>query len=89
MTTEEIEVKLVTHIQDNLLSDDQDVTINETTPLLKLGVLDSLKTAVLLNYIRSELKVMVPAERLTAHNFTDVRNIAAMVSDLSDPASDG
>ncbi|WP_322767896.1 acyl carrier protein [Frankia sp. Cr1] len=83
MTDHEVTEKLVAFIQENLLPDDQDdIMVDETTPLLDLGVLDSLKTAILLNFIRRELKVEVPPQALSARNFIDVRNITNMITSL-------
>jgi acyl carrier protein len=76
--------RLVTFIQ-GLVTDDQSIEINEQTPLLEAGVLDSLKTAMLLNFIHSELHATVPIEKLSTQNFKDVRSIAAIV-EVEQPA---
>lgn len=70
--------RLVIFIQ-GLVTDDQSIEINEQTPLLDAGVLDSLKTAMLLNFIHSELHATVPIEKLSTQNFRDVRSIAAVI----------
>lgn len=56
--------------------------IDETSPLLEMGVLDSLKTAMLLNFIREELRVRVPPMMMEFANFKDIASIAAMVRQL-------
>ncbi|MBV9820609.1 MAG: acyl carrier protein [Actinobacteria bacterium] len=56
--------------------------IDETSPLLEMGVLDSLKTAMLLNFIREQLGVRVPPMRMEFANFKDIASIAAMVRQL-------
>ena len=79
--------KLVTFIQ-GLVTDDQGIVINEQTPLLEAGVLDSLKTAMLLNFIHGELHGTVPIEKMSTQNFKDVRSIAAVI-EVAQPASSG
>ncbi|GAA1003107.1 hypothetical protein Aple_002620 [Acrocarpospora pleiomorpha] len=90
MTTErnadEIAYRLVAFIQKNLVPDDVDMEVDETTPLLLSGLLDSLRTARLLNFIRREIGVPIPAARLDAENFTDVATIVALIKEL-EPAS--
>lgn len=74
--------RLVDFIQENLVLDGDDIKVDETTPLLVSGLLDSLRTARLLNFIRRELGVPIPAAKLDPENFRDVVTIVAMVSEL-------
>ncbi|MEV4805674.1 phosphopantetheine-binding protein [Nonomuraea sp. NPDC049421] len=80
--TENLTEKLIAFIQDNLVQDGDDLTIDATTPLLASGLLDSLRTARLLNHLRKDLGVPVPAAKLDPENFRDVATIAAMVTEL-------
>jgi Phosphopantetheine attachment site. len=75
--------RLVTFIRENLLSADEPVELDERTPLLEAGILDSLKTAILLSYIRDELGVYVSPALIDAKNFANVESLAAMVDGLS------
>jgi len=61
--------------------------IDETSPLLEMGILDSLKTAMLLNFIREELGVRVPPMMMEFANFKDISSIAAMVRQLLSAAA--
>jgi clorobiocin biosynthesis protein CloN5 len=74
--------KITAFIQENCLGD-LDLVIDADTPLLELGVLDSLKTAMLLNYIRDALSTPIPPERLSARHFRSPRDIAALVEDVA------
>jgi acyl carrier protein len=80
MAPPELRDRLVDFIQ-SILPADQDVRIDERTPLLELGILDSLKTAILLNFIHNELQVTVPPAKLTADNFKDVASIAQAIEE--------
>ncbi|MEV0614694.1 phosphopantetheine-binding protein [Nonomuraea sp. NPDC050404] len=79
--------RLIAFIQENLVPDDLDLEVDETTPLLLSGLLDSLRTARLLNFIRKELGVPVPAARLDPENFRDVATIVAMLEELESARS--
>ncbi|MEW9551923.1 acyl carrier protein [Nonomuraea sp. NPDC050783] len=74
--------RLIAFIQDNLVQDGDDIEIDETTPLLVSGLLDSLRTARLLNFLRRDLGVAIPAAKLDPGNFRDVAAIVAMVEEL-------
>ncbi|UBU08657.1 acyl carrier protein [Nonomuraea gerenzanensis] len=74
--------RLVDFIQDDLVQDGDDIKVDETTPLLVSGLLDSLRTAKLLNFLRKDLGVAIPAAKLDPDNFRDVSAIVAMVSEL-------
>ncbi|MEV5560738.1 phosphopantetheine-binding protein [Nonomuraea wenchangensis] len=88
MTADEIGHRLVAFIQESLVPDDVELEVDETTPLLVSGLLDSLRTARLLNFIRRELGVPVPAAKLDPDNFKDVATIVALIREL-EPAKIG
>jgi clorobiocin biosynthesis protein CloN5 len=80
---DEIVNRLVTFIEETLRPSEMEEHIQPDTPLLDLGILDSLKTAILLNFIRDELGVAVPPTEMIGKNFKDPATIAAMVNDLA------
>jgi acyl carrier protein len=81
MPEDEVTVKVLTFVRDNFQPDDLP-PIDETTPLLD-SILDSLKTAMLLNYLRDGLGTPVPPAQIDSRNFRDVRSISAMVRGLT------
>ncbi|GAA3613923.1 hypothetical protein GCM10022419_118870 [Nonomuraea rosea] len=78
----EITQNLIDFIQKNLVQDGDDITVDETTPLLVSGLLDSLRTARLLTFLRKDVGVAIPAAKLDPENFRDVVTIVAMVREL-------
>ncbi|MEV4636646.1 acyl carrier protein [Actinoplanes sp. NPDC049548] len=74
--------KLIEYTRTELLqgADGDDLTVD--TPLLEWGVLDSLKTARLVTYIRQEFGVRVPPREMTGGNFRSLASIAALVESL-------
>jgi len=79
MVEQDIKAQLITFIRDRILAGDPGRELDEATPLLEWGVLNSLSIALLLNFIRDDLRVVVPLEKVNAQNFRDVRCIAALV----------
>ncbi|MDA0636079.1 phosphopantetheine-binding protein [Nonomuraea sp. MCN248] len=78
----ELTRRLVDFVQENLVPEGDDLKVDETTPLLVSGLLDSLRTARLLNFLRKDVGVPVPAAKLDPDNFRDVATIAALVREL-------
>ncbi|YCK35324.1 acyl carrier protein [Actinomadura sp. ATCC 39365] len=80
--SDDITRRLVDFIQDNLVLDGDDVKVDETTPLLVSGLLDSLRTARLVNFLRKDVGVRITAAMLDPENFRDVATIVTMVREL-------
>ncbi|MPZ81291.1 MAG: hypothetical protein GEV28_13175 [Actinophytocola sp.] len=89
MFQDDVTFRLLKFIQENLRPDDMTDDITGTSRLFELGVLDSLRTARLLNFIRDELGATVPPLMIEYRNFQDVVGIAAMVQSLITEAEDG
>lgn len=58
--------------------------LDEHTPLLEFGVIDSITMVSVLSFIRERFGVEVRSEEITASNFRDVSCLASMVEDLAD-----
>jgi peptidyl carrier protein len=82
MTTASDAAALTAFIRDRLVPGELRDRFDETSPLLEWGVLDSVSTAILLGFIRRELRVTVPAAQIDPANFTDARSVAEMVRRL-------
>jgi acyl carrier protein len=74
--------RLVSFIREKILPDELKDNFDETTSLLELGVLDSLNTAILLNFIQDDIGTRVPVGKIAADNFRDVHTLTAMLCDL-------
>jgi len=83
LTETDIAKKVTEYIRDAFLDGDPKGELQDTTPLLEWGVLDSLKTARLLGFIRTEFGRNVPPLEINADNLRDVKAIAAMVARLA------
>lgn len=82
-TDQEYAPALLKFVGEEFLSEDERAELSDTTPLLESGVLDSLRIAVLLAFIRDELGVFVPMEKIDAGHFKDIRTIATMLDEAS------
>lgn len=81
MISDDYTSALIDFIRTEFLSGDERAALTATTPLVDSGVLDSLRVAVLLTYIRDGLGVQVPLAKMDSRNFADIRTIAAMLAE--------
>jgi flavin reductase (DIM6/NTAB) family NADH-FMN oxidoreductase RutF/acyl carrier protein len=79
MSRDEIAARLMAFIRERFLADDPKSELDETTPLLDWGIMNSMNTVTLLAYIRNEFEISVPPERMNGENFKDVRSITEMI----------
>ncbi|MFG2533157.1 acyl carrier protein [Streptomyces sp. NPDC048516] len=86
LAEDQAQAQLITYIREKFLAGDPNGELTEDTPLLEFGVLDSLKVAILLNFIRDEMATNIPMTQISGVNFKNVRRIAALVCSLSDKA---
>jgi acyl carrier protein len=83
MTEQEIKSALEKFIVEEFLQGEEEVPLTETTPLVDSGVLDSLRIAVLLTFIRDTLGMTVPLARIDANAFADISSIARTLIETS------
>jgi acyl carrier protein len=57
----------------------RDIGLNETTPLLEWGIINSLEMVKLLSFIREQFGVEVPTDKLVADSFTSISSIADLI----------
>ena|SRR5205823_1043647 len=82
METNAFENEIRTFIVQELL-DGKDAGLEESTPLLKWGVLDSLSLVSLLSFIEERFGIGVPPAEVNASNFENLTAIGALLSRLS------
>ncbi|WP_019811747.1 acyl carrier protein [Saccharomonospora halophila] len=81
MPADTIAARLTVFLRDTLCADAPSA-IDDRTPLLENGLLDSVRTARLLTFIRVEFGVTIPPEMIEFRHFRDARSITAMVRGL-------
>jgi acyl carrier protein len=73
--------QLKSYIAQNVL-DGEDIGLDETTPLLEWGVMNSLEIVRIIAFIDEHFHVEVPAERLDADSFSNLNAIANLILEL-------
>ncbi|OIJ88235.1 hypothetical protein [Streptomyces colonosanans] len=89
MALDEITPRITTFISESFLDGDPKGELTESTPLLEWEVLNSMNSALLLNFLREELRVDVPLSSINAANFRDIAAISNLVSGLMAVPAEG
>ncbi len=79
---QEIIAALKSFIVDRVL-DGQGEGIDEKTPLLELGIVDSLTTVALIGFVEQRFGVRIPDQAVGAVNFRNIEAIAALIRQLA------
>ncbi|HEX2909576.1 MAG TPA: acyl carrier protein [Chloroflexia bacterium] len=82
MERPEIIEKLKAFISQDIL-DGRDIGLDETTPLLEWGVINSLEIVKLLNFIQECFGIEVPISMVVADYFRDIEAITDLVQSLA------
>jgi acyl carrier protein len=75
------------YVEREFLGDSEVSELTPQTPLLEWGVLNSMNTAMLLAFIRSEYAVAVPPTHITGRHFHSLDTITALVVELAPGAA--
>ena len=89
MTLDEVTPRIKKFIAESFLEGDPKGELTETTPLLEWDVLNSMNSALLLNYLRDELRVDVPLASINAANFRTIAAISNLVCGLTALSTEG
>ncbi len=85
LTKDIILAKLTDYVRREFLhegTDDDGSELEPSTPLLQLGIMNSMNTGQLLAYVREEFGIAVPPTRITGKYFRDLASIAALLIEL-------
>jgi len=56
-----------------------DIGLDETTPLLEWGLINSIEIARLLKFVRKQFAIDIPTDKLTANSFTDIASLTSLI----------
>src|SRR5947207_13759651 len=65
--------------------DGRDIGVDETTPLLEWGIINSLETMRLLSFIEKQFGVEIPMDSLVADHFTNLATLTNLIIELAEP----
>lgn len=83
LSEEEISTRIIAFIRERFLDGDPKGELEESSPLLEWGIINSLNTAILLAFINEEFGTPLSLERLDAQMFKSVRSIATVLAETA------
>jgi acyl carrier protein len=72
--------KIITYIETELLSGQENVNLSSDEDLLTTGLIDSLGIMKLIAYLEEEFKITIPAEDMTIEYFMTVDDMADYIA---------
>jgi 2-hydroxymuconate-semialdehyde hydrolase len=78
----EVVEDLKVFLEDEILGE-KTLDLGSETPLLELGILNSLSIARMIAFIRRRYGLSIPAEKITGINFRSLGQIAELVIEVS------
>ncbi len=87
MQRTEVLAQLKKYIAQDVLSG-KDIGLDETTPLLEWGVINSLEIVRLLTFIRTTFAVEIPMSKLTPDNLANLASISNLVIENQTPIAE-
>ena len=82
MTRDQIVHALTTFVSVELLGGQSD-DLDERTPMLELGIIDSMSIVSLIMFVERRCRVSVPSDLVRPESFRDISSIAALVMTLT------
>ena len=79
---------LIKFIQENLIQDDKTSVLEEDTPLIESGILDSMGVLQIMTFIEEETGLRVPDIEVKMENFQTVSSIESMIQQLAGKSKD-
>lgn len=84
--TDALKEKIRQYIYDEYVEEGSGVEINDDTPLISGGLVDSFSMVSLKLFLESEYKIKIPDEKASAEAFDTVERIAALVREFKPDA---
>ena len=81
---DEMKDKIREYIVDEYVEEDSGVTVEDETPLISGGLVDSFSMVSLKLFLETEYNISIPDDKATADAFDNVNAIAALVREFTD-----
>jgi acyl carrier protein/D-alanine--poly(phosphoribitol) ligase subunit 2 len=80
---EEIKKLIIDYVKREYLEEDAEDEINESTPLISSGIVDSFSMVSLKTFIEKKFDIKIPDEKATTDAFDSVNNIIELLKEFN------
>ena len=81
MNRDETAQSIKRYIADNIL-DGKDIGLDEETPLLEWGIINSMEISRIVTYIQNQFSVEIPDDKINAQYFENIEAIVELIHGL-------
>ena len=81
--SEEIKRIIIDYVKKEYLEDDSEEEVNENTPLISSGIVDSFSMVSLKTFLEKKFDIKIPDEKATTEAFDSVNNIMDILKELN------
>ncbi len=83
--SDKLKEEIKQYVRDEYLEeDDDDIEINNDTPLISSGIVDSFSMVSLKMYLEKKFKIQIPDAKATPQAFDSVDNIIELIKEFPD-----
>jgi acyl carrier protein/D-alanine--poly(phosphoribitol) ligase subunit 2 len=81
--SEEIKGMIIDYVKKEYLEDDSEDEIDENTPLISSGIVDSFSMVSLKTFLEKKFDIKIPDEKATTEAFDSVNNIMGLLKEFN------
>ena len=79
--SEEIKKTIIDYVKKEYLEDDSEEEVDENTPLITSGIVDSFSMVSLKTFLEKKFDIKIPDEKATTEAFDSVNNILVLLKE--------
>jgi acyl carrier protein len=80
--SDDIKKMIIEYVKHEYLEDEDEEDIDENTPLISSGIVDSFSMVSLKTFLEKKFAIKIPDERATTDAFDTVNNIIKLLKDF-------
>lgn len=81
--SEDLKKLIINYVKKEYLDEDTDEEIDENTPLISSGIVDSFSMVSLKTFLEKKFNIKIPDEKATTEAFDSVTNIINLLKDFN------
>lgn len=81
--SEETKKSIIDYVKKEYLEEENEQEVNENTPLISSGIVDSFSMVSLKMFLEKKFSVKIPDEKATTEAFDSVNNIMDLLKELN------
>ncbi|HEC77632.1 MAG TPA: acyl carrier protein [candidate division WOR-3 bacterium] len=81
--SDELKKLIIDYVKKEYLDEDAEEEIDETTPLISSGIVDSFSMVSLKTFLEKKFNIKIPDEKATTEAFDSVNNIITLLKEFN------